>query len=132
MIRIILTIIFISTIFLGQGLSGEPDTQSISVTTTDFQFSPPSWTVHSGEQVTLSMKNTGKEEHEWVILKKGTTVTIPFGDDDENKVFWEIEASPGKTNKETFTAPREPGTYDIVCGKPKHIEQGMKGTLIVQ
>ena len=56
----------------------------------------------------------------------------PFDDDDEEKVFWEIEAGPGGTKTETFTAPSEAGTYAIVCGTPAHLEHGMSGTLIVK
>ena len=34
----------------------------------------------------------------------------------KNKIFWEIEAGPGETKTETFTAPNEAGTYKVVCG----------------
>jgi len=65
------------------------------------------------------------------LLKKGTSVTMPFDDDDEDKVFWEIEAEPGQTKTEAFTAPTEAGTYTVVCGTPAHLEQGMAATLVV-
>ncbi len=104
----------------------------ISVTTTEFKFEPTSWTVSAGNQVELTLKNDGKLDHEWVIIKKGMEVTIPFDADDEDKVFWEMEAGPGETKTETFTAPSEVGTYTIVCGTPAHLEQGMTGTLIVK
>ena len=70
--------------------------------------------------------------YEWVIIKKGMQVTIPFDDDDEEKVYWEMEAAPRETKTETLTAPSEAGTYTIVCGTPAHLEQGMTGTLIVK
>jgi plastocyanin len=106
--------------------------EKISVTTTDFTFDPTSWTVSAGKEVELTLVNNGTLEHEWVIVKNGMEVTVPFDDDDEEKVFWEMEALPGETKTETFTAPSEPGTYDIVCGTPSHIEQGMVGTLTVK
>ncbi len=106
--------------------------EKISVTTTDFKFDPMTWTVSAGKQVELTIKNDGKLVHEWVIIKKGLEVTIPFDDDDEEKVFWELEAEPGETKVETFTAPSEPGSYTIVCGTVGHLEQGMAGTLIVK
>lgn len=105
---------------------------SIRVSATDFQFTPKTWTVGSGQEVSLIFINNGVQEHEWVVLKPGTEVALPFDDDDEHKVFWEIEAGPGVTKKEMFTAPQEPGIYSIVCGKPRHIERGMNGTLMVQ
>jgi len=105
---------------------------TINVTTTDFQFEPTTWSVSAGKPVKLTMTNKGALEHEWVLLKKGTAVTVPFDADDEAKVFWESEVQPGQTKTETFTAPGEPGTYTVVCGTPAHIEQGMVATLEVK
>jgi plastocyanin len=127
---IVLSIFIIGAMLLAACGPGGPE--KISVTTTDFKFDPASWTVTAGDQVELTLKNDGALEHEWVIIKKGLQVTIPFDDDDEEKVFWEIEAAPGETKTETFTAPSEAGTYTIVCGTPAHLEQGMTGTLTVK
>jgi plastocyanin len=113
----------------GCGPSGP---EKISVTTTEFMFDPMSWTVSAGKQVELTIKNDGVLDHEWVIIKKGMEVTIPFDSDDEEKVYWEMEATSGETKTETFTAPAEAGTYTIVCGTPAHLEQGMTGTLTVK
>jgi plastocyanin len=104
----------------------------IEVTTTDFAFSPTNWTVPAGQSVSLTLVNNGTQEHEWVIVKKGQEVTIPFDDDDEEKVFWEIEAEPGETATGTFTAPAEAGEYTIVCGVEGHLEAGMRGSLTVR
>ena len=104
----------------------------IEIITTDFQFIPNVWSVNRGEATSLLLSNHGKQEHEWVLLKLGTKVTLPFDADDEAKVFWEIEAGPTIEKKEIFITPLKAGTYDIVCGKPRHIERGMKGTLIVK
>jgi len=111
---------------------GASGPEKISVTTTDFKFEPTSWTVSAGNEVELTLTNDGTLEHEWVIIKQGMEVTIPFDEDDEDKVYWEMEAQPGETNTETFTAPTEAGTYTVVCGIPAHLEQGMTGTLIVK
>jgi plastocyanin len=127
---VILSIFVIGVMLLAACGPGGPE--KISVTTTDFKFDPTSWTVTAGKQVELTLKNDGVLEHEWVIIKKGMQVTIPFDDDDEEKVYWEMEAAPGETKTETFTAPSEAGTYTIVCGTPAHLEQGMTGTLIVK
>ena len=104
----------------------------IEVIATDFQFTPNAWSMKSGETTSILLRNHGKEEHEWVLLKLGTKVTLPFDTDDEAKVFWEIEAGPTIEKSETFIAPLKSGIYDIICGKPGHIEQGMRGTLIVK
>ena len=111
---------------------GENSRSVIEIITTDFQFIPNVWSVNRGEAASLLLSNHGKQEHEWVLLKLGTKVTLPFDADDEAKVFWEIEAGPTIEKKEIFITPLKAGTYDIVCGKPRHIERGMKGTLIVK
>ena len=66
------------------------------MTTYDYKFAPTSWQVNKGQSISLTLKNTGKLQHEWVLLKTDTHVTMPFDEDDEDKVFWEIEAEPGR------------------------------------
>ena len=127
---VFLSILTIGVFVLSACAASGPE--KISVTTTEFMFEPTSWTVSAGKQVELTLTNDGTLDHEWVIIKQGMAVTIPFDDDDEEKVFWEMEAGPGETKTETFTAPSEAGTYTIVCGTPAHLEQGMTGTLIVK
>ena len=132
MLRVIIPTVYLCASVLMAAAFGENVDNTISVTTTDFQFVPNRWTVMSGQEVTLTIENRGVQEHEWVLLQPGTEVTMPFGEDDESKVFWEIEATPGSTKKETFTAPMEAGTYKVVCGKPRHIERGMEAILVVK
>jgi len=127
---VLLSILVIGAMLLAA--CGPSGPEKISVTTTEFKFDPTSWTVTAGKQVELTLKNDGVLDHEWVIIKKDLQVTIPFDDDDEEKVYWEMEAAPGETKTETFTAPSDAGTYTIVCGTPAHLEQGMTGTLIVK
>ena len=100
---------------------GTGTSNTVDVTTTDFKYDPMTWTVAAGKPVTVNITNHGATKHEWVLVKQGAEVTLPFNDDDESKVVWEIEADAGKTNTGTFTAPSEPGTYTIVCGIPAHL-----------
>ena len=129
--EVLIVMCFFVNVFVSTAYADGSD-HSISVTTTDFQFMPNTWTLDSGQEVSLTLTNKGVQEHEWVLLKQGAEVVLPFDDDDEDKVFWEIEAGPGVTKADTFSAPQQPGTYTIVCGKPRHIERGMKATLVIQ
>lgn len=131
MFRKIVILLFAAALIMVLAACGSSK-DSISVTTTDFQFDPNNWSVSAGNEVELTLTNNGSVEHEWVLLKQGTSVTPPFDEDDEDKVFWEMEAEPGETKTESFTAPSEPGTYNIVCGITGHLEQGMEGTLTVK
>ncbi len=109
--------------------SGGPST-SLSVDLKDFAFAPTTYTIPAGKEISLSLSNKGANLHEFVIIKAGQQVTVPFDDDDEAKVYWETEVDAGKNETVKFTAP-DAGTYEIVCGTPGHMEQGMVGTLTV-
>ncbi len=106
---------------------------TLNVSTTDTGYDSKTYTVPAGAEVTLNMTNNGSIEHEFAILKLGEHVTPPFGDKDEDKIYWELDGvDAGETKSDTFTAPAEPGEYDVICGIPGHIELGMVATLIVK
>ena len=106
---------------------------TLNVTATDKGYDQPTYTVKAGAEVTLNLTNNGSTEHEFALLKKDQHVEPPFGDKDEDKIFWELDGvDAGETKSDTFTAPTEPGEYDIICGIPGHIELGMIATLIVK
>ncbi len=106
--------------------------QTISLTANDYSFTPNTWTVNAGERVTLRMINQSNNEHEWVLLKEGEQVTVPFDEDDEARIAFESEVEPGSAKVSFFTAPATPGVYRIVCGIAGHLENGMEGTLVVK
>ena len=112
------------------GCGGARNT-TLNVEMTDFKFTPNQFTVPAGKEITLNVSNKGANDHEFVIFKAGEHVSLPFDDDDEGKIHWEVELEPGKSETVKFTAPGEAGTYDVVCGTPNHIEQGMVATLTV-
>ena len=112
---------------------GSSNKATLNVTATDSGYDSKTYTVPAGAKVTLNMTNNGAVEHEFAILKKDQHVTPPFGEKDEDKIYWELDGVPsGKSKSDTFTAPTEPGEYDVICGLPGHIELGMVATLIVK
>jgi plastocyanin len=98
----------------------------------EYVFDPSTIELPAGAEVTLNLTNSGTLEHEMVIMIFGKEATVPFDDDDEPNIYWEHELEMGESETVVFTAPSEPGEYQIVCGIPAHLEQGMKGTLIVK
>jgi uncharacterized cupredoxin-like copper-binding protein len=126
LIGFLLTFAFILNACGGSGASTD-----LTVELTDFSFTPNTFTVPAGEEITLALSNEGAVEHEFVIMKLGTQATSPFDDDDEPNVYWEVELDSGKSETVTFTAPAEPGEYQLVCGTQGHLEAGMIGTLTV-
>ncbi len=104
---------------------------NISVKMTDFSYTPKDVSILAGKEITLNITNDGKVEHEFVIMKPGMTVGDDFGPEDEENIYWEVEAKPGETKQVTFTAPTEPGVYQVVCGTPGHFMAGMGAKLTV-
>ena len=98
---------------------------------TDFAFDPDEFTVPVGKEITVQVTHHGTMEHSFIIMKYGTDAGDMFDDDDKGNVFWEVDLQPGDSETVTFTAPEQPGTYQIICGMPGHLQSGMIGKLIV-
>jgi uncharacterized cupredoxin-like copper-binding protein len=125
-----LFVLFVLMFVLTACGSAGPST-TIDVTFTEFSFTPTEHTIPAGQEITINAKNDGAVIHEFVIMKLGQTVGDDFGDEDEGNIYWEVEAEPGATANATFTAPTEPGEYQIVCGTEGHFMAGMVGKLTV-
>lgn len=114
---------------------GDSASNEISATMTDFRFSPDSWTVPAGEEITIELTNDGNLEHEFVILQSGVTITneadLPDTEEEllADFVYWEDEVEAGETKTTSFTAPSA-GEYQIICAIEGHFSAGMEGTLI--
>jgi|SRR5215212_7963830 len=105
--------------------------KTIDVTMTDFQFQPSQFTVPAGEEITLNSSNNGAVVHNFVIMKLGTTAGDFFDEKDVPDVYWEVELLPGASINTSFTAPSEPGEYQVVCKTEGHIVSGMTAKLTV-
>jgi len=106
----------------------------ISAELEDFQFTPDSWTVPAGEEITIELTNNGSVIHEFVILQSGVTISdesdLPETEEEllADFVYWEDEIEAGETKTATFTAPPA-GEYQIICAIEGHFTAGMQGTL---
>lgn len=110
--------------------SGGPST-TINVSMTDFQFIPNVYTVPAGQEITVHAVNTGAVVHDFVIMKYGTAVGEKYDDEDKPNIYWTVELQPGEQTTTTFTAPDEPGEYQVICGVKGHYAAGMIAKLIV-
>lgn len=117
------------------GNGGEPSTE-LQVTTTEFAFSPASWTVPADQEISIDITNNGTVVHEWVLLQPGVNITseadLPDTEEEllADFVYVEEEVDPGTTKTLTFTAPAA-GTYQVICAIPGHFGGGMTATLNV-
>jgi len=106
----------------------------ISAEMSDFQFTPTSWTVPAGEEITIELTNNGSVVHEFVILQPGVTISaedeLPATEEEllAEFVYWEDEIEAGETKTVTFTAPPA-GEYQVICAIEGHFTAGMEGTL---
>jgi uncharacterized cupredoxin-like copper-binding protein len=116
--------------------SGGGASTEIEADLKEFAFDPQSWEIPAGEQITITLTNSGTIAHEWVLLKPGVTIAseadLPETEEEllSDFVYWEEEVEPGDTATFTFTAPAE-GTYQIICAIEGHFGGGMEGSLTV-
>ena len=103
----------------------------VNVTMTDFKYDVDRYTISAGQEITMNVKNEGAVIHEFVIMKPGLTIGDDFGPEDEENIYWEVEAEPGESKTVTFTAPADPGEYQVVCGTEGHFKAGMQSNLTV-
>jgi len=117
-------------LLLALGGGGGPADPSASVTIegTDFAYSPDPVLALAGE-VEINFENKGKTGHDFVLLREGVRISRP----EEFVDSMSIGRIPSiaKDTGVTRTVTLEPGTYQIVCLLPDHLEAGMEADLIV-
>lgn len=109
--------------------------ESVTVTMTEYAFSPSPVVLKEGVPTRLVLKNGGKEAHYFVaeqFFKVIATRKIQ-GSDGEIKApsFTAVEVYPGKT-LEWFLVPARKGVFDFLCTVKGHAEHGMKGRIEVR
>lgn len=124
------SLLFLLTLLLQPTACNNSPT-TINVTLSDYRYTPSTFTVPAGREITLNLKNEGFVSHMFIIFNLGTNVGAKFGPEDEENIYWQVEVLPGKSATAKFTAPTEPGEYYVTCGLGGHHEVGMVGTLIV-
>lgn len=129
-IRFILVLVMSLTLSACGSSTAKPTTK-LDVTMTDFHFTPNQFAVPAGQEITLNIANNGVVVHNFFIMKFGHSVGTEFTDEDTPNVYWEVEIQPGGSTNTSFTAPKEPGEYEVVCKTPGHLQVGMIAKLIV-
>lgn len=128
---IFLVLLGLSIALTACGGGGDSPATTINVTMTDFQFVPNEFTVPAGQEITVSVANSGAVIHNFVIMRYGANAGDAWDDSDTPNVYWEVEVQPGGSAQTSFTAPTEPGDYEVVCRTPGHIVSGMAAKLHV-
>ncbi len=103
----------------------------LTVSMTEFKFTPNTYSVPAGSQVTLELSNDGRANHNWVLMEFEYIAEAPYSNEDEAHELFNFVLRPGENETFTFTAPSVPGEYQVVCTFPGHLARGMKGILTV-
>lgn len=132
-------IVFGVLVFLLSACAGSSKPSAeITMTMTEFSYSPSSITVSTGQPIELTIKNDGQIEHDFVIEKIDvSSVSVEGGGVGEHHMSGDhsdydlhVSTSTGGTSILKFT-PNEPGTYKILCSVEGHEAAGMLGELVV-
>ncbi len=110
------------------------------------EFATKSFTVKSGQEVTLTMKNTATSpamQHNIVILTSMSDLAVTqvgsaavmaadkgYIPESDEILAYTAMAGPGEVQSVTFVAPA-PGKYRYICTFPGHYAL-MQGTMIVE
>jgi uncharacterized cupredoxin-like copper-binding protein len=107
------------------------------VTLDEFHVQLDSTTIRSSK-VTFQISNTGKEKHEFVILRTDLAANaLPILDTgkvpEEGTGIAHVDeidgVSPGQ--QRDLTVDLKPGTYLLVCNYPGHVHSGMAAFFVV-
>jgi len=103
-------------------------TQPVTVTTRDYEFSPNRLVFKHGIAYRLHIDNPGKEQHEFTAPEffKAAEIRDPTV---LNADKTEVEVPPGRAKDVEFVA-RRPGHYPLRCSD--HDWAGMTGEIIVE
>jgi len=117
-------------VFLSACQSSRASTR-LTVELNDFSIIPTQLSVPAGSEIQIKVANKGTVEHNFYIMQYGVDVGDMFDEEDIANAYWDVDVQPDDTVNLTFTAPDQPGIYQIVCGMPGHLQAGMVGTLEV-
>ncbi len=111
----------------GNGDSAAEPATSITVVANEFAFDPSSVAVAAGQDVTITLNNSGTIAHEWAILSAGTSISSE-AEFDESQVLFVLPAAAGDSVSDSFNLAAD--EYQIICTIEGHFAAGMKGTLV--
>ena len=119
-----MAILAVLSLVIGACGDGDEASTDLEVTTTDFQFSPNSWTVPAGEEISIDITNDGSVLHEWVLMQPGVNIDseADLPDTEEELlaefVYVEDEVEAGANKTLSFTAPDAARIRSFAPSKP--------------
>jgi uncharacterized cupredoxin-like copper-binding protein len=127
----------------GQSASSTNGTRTIQIEMSDFAFSPSSITLRAGEKVTLTFKNVGSVEHEFMagkdpVIGRGYMKDLisaaqpeTNGEHGMDHTGAGVRVQPSGTASLTIIVPADWSEVEFGCFVPAHYEIGMRGKLVI-
>ena len=129
----------------GSGSGALAGGRTIEITMTDFAFSPARVLLRPGERVTLSLKNLGTAEHEFMAgsgampsagymrdwLADAEQGPMPQGDHEPGHSGVSVRVPAKGSATLTIVVPPQVGELEFGCFLADHYERGMRGVIVV-
>jgi uncharacterized cupredoxin-like copper-binding protein len=101
--------------------SGAPPERELTVGMTEYTFLPSTIEVTAAERVRITVKNTGRLEHDFAPDQRGVALGLSH-----------LHLAPGATQSFDWTPPADPTEVRIICTLVGHEGLGMVARLIVK
>ncbi|MEM8903117.1 MAG: plastocyanin/azurin family copper-binding protein [Actinomycetota bacterium] len=111
----------------GGAVAAGPVTE-LTVGANEFAFDPANVELAVGEELTVTMENTGSVEHEWLVLNEGVRLTDEADFTEDMVLAGTDRVQGGESSTVSFTLD-ESGTYQVVCLVSGHLAAGMVGVV---
>ncbi len=122
-------LVLVPTSLGGDSAPAEPS-HSVTIEATDFDYEPDPVLALAGD-VEITFVNKGLTGHELRLLHPGIHVSTAEEFDEATMQLAEIFPSISRDTTVSRTVTIGPGTYQLICVLPGHLEAGMEADLIV-
>jgi len=107
--------------------------ETVSVSLSEFAFSPTAITLRGGHPVRLRLVNSGNIAHDFTSPDFFRSVALRPEDETGARALaagGSVEVPAGQT-RELLLVPLSPGRYAFECSHPFHATLGMRGEVVV-
>jgi len=104
---------------------------AITVSMTNYAFTPSTLTLKAGETYRIHFSNDASKGHDFTAREFFQSATIAPGDKAKLEDGEEVELDGGQSTDITLT-PNRAGTYPVTCTHFMHSMLGMTGKIVVQ
>ncbi len=98
-----------------------PPSREITVAMDDYRFLPNVIEIAPGERIRLTLKNIGRQEHDFAPDQRGLAFGVPS-----------FHLGPAASASRDWTAPTTSAEIAVTCTLPGHAQAGMTARIVVR